>query len=145
MAATYDSSLTTSKDQVRFLIQDTTPSRALFQDDEILWVVKQEANVYMAAARLADTLAVKNGGIRSKVIGDLKIAYDPAFFHILSSSLKARGMTYQMPYAGGISIADKLRQQLDTDATTPSMVRRLDDNPAAPAPNVPSSNPLTSI
>lgn len=138
-----------SKDAVRFLIQDVNTSKQLVQDEEIEWAVDQEANIYMAAARVCRTLVLKAGGQKRKRISDFDISYDPTMYATLAGSLEARGAGHQLPYCGGISIGDKLAQQSDTDAVSPSFAKNLDNNASAPSPATPpvgnNSNPLTTI
>lgn len=132
--------------QVRFLIQDTNTNRQLFSDEEVQWTLSQEANVYCAAAALCDVLVAKAGGVRSKRISEFSISYDPVFYRALGGQLRARGAGHQVPYAGGISIADKLAQQQDSDWPQPRVTNGLDNNPQAPQPSSPpmgSSDPLT--
>jgi hypothetical protein len=145
MSFSYDPSLTEDKDQVRFLVQDTNASKQLFQDEEIAWVLRTEANIYTAAAQLCDLLIAKAGSTRKKIIGDLSITYDVVFYRSLAGNLRARGAGHQMPYAGGISITGKQQQQGDSDATPPSVFRNLEENPAAPSVSVPPINPLETI
>lgn len=145
MGWTYDASLRDSKDQVRFLIQDVNSSKQLVQDSEINWVLNQEANVYMAAAAICDTLVARASGVKSKKIGELAISYDPTFYRGLGMQFRSRGSGHQVPFAGGISQADKAIQQGDSDATSPSVFRRLDDNPGAPQVAIVPQDPLTSI
>lgn len=132
MSFTYDPALREDKDQVRFLVGDTNESKAKFQDEEIAWVLRTEENVYTASASLCERLVVAAGSVKSKKIGDLSITYDPMFYARLAGQLRARGAGNQVPFAGGISVSDKLRTQQDADNTAPSVFRRLDDNPAAP-------------
>lgn len=134
-----------SKDAVRFLIQDVNSSKPLVQDEEIEWALTQEANLYTAAAAICDSLVAKAGGVKFKKIGELAISYDPHFYSILSGKLRARGAGNQLPYVGGISIADKMALQADPDWVAPRFATGLDDNPAAPSPATPSANPLTTI
>lgn len=131
--------------QVRLLIQDINTSRQLFQDEEVDWQLTQEANVYMAAALLCDVLVMRAGGIKSKKISEFAVQYDTKFYMSLAGELRARGMGHQVPYAGGISISDKARQEGDTDAVPPKITRRQADNPAAPQPSVTPTNPLETI
>ncbi len=126
--------------QVRLLIQDTNTARQLFQDNEIYFPITQEANVYMAAASLCRSLVAKAGSVKSKKVGELSITYDVAFYRMLAGQLEARGAGHQVPYAGGISVADKIAQQSDTDWVTPAIVRGLDNNPQAPNPGNPPVN-----
>lgn len=140
-----------NKDAVRFLIQDTNTSRQLVQDEEIEWMIGQEANIYMAASQICTQLVVKGGGggVKRKKVGDLMIEYDTAFYRALAGSLSARGVGHQVPYAGGISKTDKQLQQTDPDWVKPKFARDMENNPAAPQPQIPpgSSNddPLNQI
>lgn len=140
MAWTYSSDFTTTRDQVRFLIQDTQTARQLVSDAEIAWVVSTEANVYMAAALLCDALVAKAGNIKTKVVGDLRLTYDPSYYRGLAAALRARGAGHQVPFAGGISISDKLEQQSDTDAVQPRAFRTELDNPRADQPSPGNDN-----
>lgn len=157
---TYDASLMESTDagyysgvtvgqrnQVRMWIQDTNVNRQLFQDEEVDWSLKTEANVYTAAAALCDILVTQagGGGVKSKKIGELAITYDVQFYVTRGTMLRSRGCGHQIPYAGGISASDKATQQADTDWVQPSTMRKLGENPAAPSPSIPSNNPLTTI
>lgn len=132
------------KDAVRFLIQDTNTNKQLVQDEEIEWTLTQEANVYTAAASICSQLVIKfgGGGVKKKKIGELMIEFDPVFYRGLAASLSARGMGHQIPYAGGISVADKNRQEQDPDWVAPKVYRGLADNPAAPQPQMPPAHPL---
>ncbi len=89
MTATYAPALTTDKDLVRFLIADSTPATALFQDEEIAAVLAQEtaggatspACAYFAAARLLDILQSRwaaagvSKGLLSKTVGRLSLSW----------------------------------------------------------------------
>jgi hypothetical protein len=148
-AGTYPGSFEGVRYQIRFLIQDTNTNRQLFQDEEIDFQQTLEMNPWTMAAALCDILVAKAGSIKQKKVEDLSITYDPEFYRQLAGQLRARGSNYQIPYAGGISVADKLAQQLDTDWVQPAISRGLDNNPQAPGPANPpvnsiSSNPLAS-
>lgn len=145
MAWSYDSNLVFEKDQVRFLIQDRTSTRPFFQDEEIEWVLTQEHNIYMAAAVLCETLVARSGGVKWKQIDDLGIEYNTDFFRGLATSLRARGLSHQLPYAGGISASDKLSVSGETDWIRPVFSRDLGDNPDAPGPTGAPPDSLTSI
>lgn len=122
---------------VRLLILDTDTNRQLFQDEEIDWQLTQEMNVYATAASLCDILVARARGVRGKKVGGLNIQYDPIFYRELAGRLRARGAGYQIPYAGGISVSDKLAATSDTDAVQPAFARGIEDNPWAPAPSLP--------
>lgn len=131
--------------QVRFLIQDNITTRQLFQDDEIYWTLTQEDNVFMAAAVCCDQLIARAGSIKAKRISEFSISYSVAFYTFLAAQLRARGAGHQIPYAGGISISDKEAQQANTDWVPAAIPRGLDNNPTAPSPIVPPTNPLSVI
>lgn len=124
--------------QVRLLIRDTVTTRQLLQDEEINWLIAQEANVYSAAAAACESLVAQAGGISSKSVADTSISYDVNFYRGLAGQLRSRALTHQLPYCGGISVSDKEAQQAQTDAVTPRMFRGLGDHPGAanPAPGV---------
>jgi hypothetical protein len=150
MAFTYSSGLEREKDQVRFLIQDLNDTSPMFQDEEIDWVLTQEANVYMAAASLCDIRVTQVGGggkgIKRKKVGDLDITYNADHFKSLAANLRARGLGHQVPYAGGISVGDKTAQKQDNDWVRPAVPRGILENPTAPKPDQPSSsNDPTSV
>jgi hypothetical protein len=82
MAATYDSTLATNKDHVRFLIPDTNVNAAQLSDEEITAVLSLEtatgqALPYFAAARCVDVLHAKwsagGQGVVEKQVGKLRI------------------------------------------------------------------------
>ena len=133
--------------QIRFWIQDTVASRQLLLDEEIDWTQTTEANVFMAAAACCDLLVAKAGSVKTRKVGDLEITYDPAFYRALAGTLRARGASGQVPYAGGISISDKIAQENDPDWVPPLSFRGEFNNPSAeqPTPSTNSSmNPLVN-
>lgn len=78
MAATYDITLQTDKDWVRFLCGDRTvspASRARLTDEEIEGLLATEANVYFAAARACEIILHRSGGVMEKYVGDLKLKF----------------------------------------------------------------------
>lgn len=123
------------RDQIRFLIQDTRTARQLLYDEEIDWTQTQEANVFYMAALCCDTLVIRAGGQRQKRVGDLEIKYDLNFYRSLAVSLRARGSLHQVPYAGGVSIADMLAQEANTDRVPPRSTITEFDNPRARQPD----------
>ncbi|MEN6605913.1 MAG: hypothetical protein ABFD60_01620 [Bryobacteraceae bacterium] len=130
--------------QVRLLIRDTVSTRPLLDDAEIDWLLTQESNVYMAAVAACESLVAAKGSVKSKKVNDLSVDYDVSFYQSLAASLRARGMSGQVPFAGGISVGDKEVQQTDSDAVQPRLFRGLADNAGAnnPGPGA-NDNPLT--
>lgn len=133
--------------QMRLLIRDTNDLRPLFYDEELDWFQTQEDNVYAAAAAAAEQLVIQGGGVGTRKVGDLTVSYDVSIYRSLAGRLRARASSNQMPYCGGISIADKLAQRADADAVRPVFTVGIHDNPGAPKPDAesPSVNPLSTI
>lgn len=131
---TYTGSTVGIRNQIRFVIQDVRSERPLIVDAEIDWMQTQEENAFMAAAACCETLIARAGNVRSKRVGPLGVDYDVEFYAGLAARLRARGMTYQLPYAGGISIADKLAQQDDADWVPARFFRGMFDNSRASQP-----------
>jgi len=75
VSATYDPTLPTDKDWVRFLIGDRVEATAKLQDEEILAVLGEEANKYLAAARCGEIIISLGQGAVSKSVDDLSITY----------------------------------------------------------------------
>lgn len=133
MAQTYEPENIAASElfQVRFLIGDTDLNAGMvLQDEEIEWLLTQEANVYMAAAEAADKIIVAmrgatsgtSGAITRKRIGQTDISYangkTSKEYETLAGMLRRRGRGHQLIFAGGISAADKLSRDLDTDRPT---------------------------
>lgn len=57
MTWTYDMTLATPKDQVRWLVADTDAKDPLQQDEEIAFVLLQQPNTYRAGATIARQIA----------------------------------------------------------------------------------------
>lgn len=77
MAWTYSGDpATTPGDAVRFLVGDTNTARQELQDEEIAWLLTQEAaNPLRAAARAAETLYGRYiGSSTTKHVGDMTIS-----------------------------------------------------------------------
>lgn len=65
------------KDAVRFLAKATgeDAETGFVTDEEIQWILGQEPNVYMAAARVAESAATFFGSKQDKTVGPLSISY----------------------------------------------------------------------
>jgi len=94
MTATYSGNpSTTTKDAVRFLVQDTdvtTSGVVRLQDEEINWVLTQQTNVFLAAAECADIIAAYWAKIQNTRIGPLNIQRGQAvpFYQALAEALR---------------------------------------------------------
>jgi len=75
VAATYNPTLVSDKDWVRFLCGDRDVTAAKLQDEEITALLVEEQNKYLAAARACDVIVARSGGLVVKQVGDLKLQY----------------------------------------------------------------------
>lgn len=126
------------KDNVRFMIGDTDTTEQLVTDEEITATVTQFGTAYRTALALCDRLIAKF----SRLV-DSKFEGEGEFkFSQLVTNIKAikEGLILQgdpssgggpIPYAGGLSIADKDAQEDDTSRVTPMAYRDLHANPEA--------------
>ena len=126
MAATYNPAMPANLDKVRFLIQDTVVATAMLQDEEINFMLIEYPNYKMAAANCADVLSSKfASSAEDRAIGNLRLHYaDKAKKYAdLANRLRAQASKVVLPYAGGISKADKNAINDDTDRVEPSFRR----------------------
>lgn len=139
---------TSGKDQVRLLIGDTDSTNPLLQDEEIAYFLSKRPNSYGAAAECCRTLSTRFASSATTTAGDTKIAYSD-----IAKAFAARAQAFEsqaansgagLPYAGGISQADKQSQIENTDRVPPQFALGDDDNfiPVAPASD--STDPTQS-
>jgi hypothetical protein len=81
-----------SKDAVRFLVQDTDVSLGIvrLQDEEIEWVLTKQSNVFLAAAECAEQIALYWSKVQNTRIGPLNIqrGQAPLFYQQLADRLR---------------------------------------------------------
>ena len=75
MSATYNTSLPTDRDWVRFTVGDRDVTRALLQDEEIDAILSQKANRWLAAADCAQMILAQNRGMIEKQVETLKLQW----------------------------------------------------------------------
>jgi hypothetical protein len=73
MTASYDASLPSDRDWVRFLIGDRDTDNPIHQDEEIDALLIEERNKYMAAFRAGQVIVAQDQGIVEKAVGDLRL------------------------------------------------------------------------
>lgn len=126
------------RDAVRFLLNDTSTSTGRLSDTEIEWLLSQWSNPYLAAAQGARKIAATyTTTTQSKTVGSLSksaggSAVATAYLDLakaLESQAKSATFSPVAPYSGGISIADKLLEQADSDATPYWFWRGMHDHP----------------
>lgn len=120
-----------ARDAIRFLVGDTDSTDQLISDEEIAWVNSEVSgsaiattHLYRAAARTAHGIAAKFTRLADQQIGDLRVTMSQkaTAARALALSLDevaATDSSVPVPYAGGISDADKTRQEQDTDRVEP--------------------------
>ena len=133
------------KDQVRFLIGDTNTNDQQLQDEEIQFSLTIRASIWGAAATCCESISANLSRKADTTTGELRTLYSS-----LSRAYHARSMAYEgksvemggaLPFAGGISIAQKILAETDLDRVQPAFNRNMTDNnnyPLSPAGNEPS-------
>lgn len=140
---TYSGDPTTStKDQVRALIGDTDWDDPLLTDGEINWFVTQRSTVYGAAAFACRSLATKYARQVDNVVGEMHLLYSQRTKSFNLMAQQFEGQAAQRgggaPYAGGVSVAQKIANFTNPDIVQPQFNIGMDDNyiiPLSPAGN----------
>lgn len=134
MAWTYnpDGTNTSDKDKVRFHVSDVDINNQLVQDEEIEYILSEQSNILLASSIVADSIAK-----RLAVRADLKvvdfeedssrsaIAYAQLSKDLRSQAQKSTSVSF---YAGGISKADKKKNETNTDRVKPFFTRNQNEN-----------------
>jgi len=129
MAFTYVDPTSGTRDQIRFLIQDTDTTDQHLQDAEINYLYTTWGNVYAAAAYAAEIIAAKYSHKTnySRSIGDLSISesYSESAtqFRELARSLRTQELdlfppTPKINAASIISTAERTQTVFNTDFRT---------------------------
>lgn len=145
MTWSYSTALTTAQDQVRFYSGDTDSAAAItLSDEEVLGVITLAGSACAAAALICENLAGRYSTQGKILRDDLGQTIDygerAAFFQARALTLRSRVSLAAIPFAGGISIANKQTQQDDTDRVSPAFTATLHD-----APGLATSNELTEV
>lgn len=127
---------TTPLYQVRLMIGDTVSSKPLLQDEEIAFYITQDPSVWRAASRACRAIAGNFSRDADSVQGELKqvMSVRSKQYNSLAAQYAndavARGGG--LPYAGGISVFDKIQQELNPDRVEPQFNLGMDDNLVVP-------------
>lgn len=129
MSFTYRGPSFSTRDQVRYLVQDTDSSDPLLSDDEVGWLLSQYADIRVAASEAAKQIALQFAR-KPKIVKEGTVMVDygarSAQYMALAAQLAQR---LAMPFAGGISESDKLAREQDTDRVQPTFTRDQDQYP----------------
>lgn len=121
---------TVARDEVRLLVGDTDSTDQLVSDEEITWALAQGPTL-LAASRIAEAIAGRYSRRSDKAVGQLSVSASQrakAYLELAKRLQLRANLAAGSPYAGGISIADKLSQESDTDRVSGSSVG-MHDNP----------------
>jgi hypothetical protein len=125
--------LTNVNDALKFLVGDQSTSSAteLLSTGECNYLLAKWGSPDAAAPYAAEAIAADFADKVSKSVGDLRIDAQQQFEHytMLAGSLRRAASFTGVPYAGGISRADKQSVELDTDRVAPSFKVGVHDNP----------------
>ena len=143
MAWTYNVSQLASSAmmQVRFLVGDTVAADQQVQDEEIQFALVERPNIYGAGAIVCRSLAARMSRQADVVDKDLRSTYSQRAkayaARAIELDLKASIRGGGLPYAGGLSIADKVQNETNPDRVQPQFNIGMEDNylPVAPVPN----------
>lgn len=126
---------TTPLYQVRLLCGDTNIADQLLQDEEINYLLTLYPDVQQAAAAACDAIASQFSRQADQTTGDISTSFSQraTMYSERAASLRAQSQGRgAIPYAGGISHADKEIDQQDLDIVQPSFTRGLHFDQAAP-------------
>lgn len=135
---TYNTDLQTNRDRVRLLIGDVDESDQLLQDEELCFLEGEFGpDIYSTALAAIDVALVELARrADSKSVGPLSVSYasrvqnlERARERIERLAMSKSGVP--IPYAGGLSISDKLIDESNTDLVAPSFAKGGFDNPGA--------------
>jgi len=146
MTWTYDPSLSTDKDLVRFYVGDTDTTDQLVVDEEILAILTDYSDPKLAAAVVCRSLAAKFARSTTYKVGDVsENCSDIAkFYNDLAAKLDPHGITegtlLVLPSFGGLSLSEKDTLDADTDAVQPAFSKGMNDIPGGPDDGVRSDS-----
>jgi hypothetical protein len=132
---------TTPLYQVRFMLGDTLPADQQLQDEEINFAISQESSVYGAAAACCRNLGARLSREADSIVGEQRTLYSSRAkaYRVKAAEFEALSIARGggLPYAGGISIADKATNEADSDRVSPEFQKGMTDNliPVGPAGN----------
>ena len=122
MAWSYGDPRTSTKDAVRFEVQDTNPQAQLLTDEEVLFALTVEgvnspegstqSEVLEAAAHCMEALSRRFAALADRQSGTLKIGSTKhaEVYAERAAELRLRAQELHAPYAGGISRSEKQAQ-----------------------------------
>lgn len=125
MSWTYDTALSANKDKVRFYAGDTDSSAAITAtDEEIGGLLTLGGGARAAAALLCDHLAMRYAQRGQQLTDDIgqSVNYGDLAKQFIDRArvLRSQASFGAVPFAGGISVAQKQATGANTDRVTPA-------------------------
>ena len=125
MTWTYDTSLSANKDKVRFYASDTDSAAAItVTDEEIAGLLTLAGGVRSAAAMLCDHLALRYSQRGQQLTDDIgqSVNYGDIAkqFSERARVLRSQASFGAVPFAGGISVAQKQATSANADRVVPA-------------------------
>ncbi len=146
MAWTYNTSVlnTDPMTQVRFLVGDTDTTDQLVQDEEINFILTQEAGTYRSAAQVCIGIAAKFGRQAQRTVGSLSISANQKHeqYKALAQDLRRRANLSTTFYAGGLTQSGKDSVNSDDDRVVPFATKDM-HTPPGNTPNEPTQDIAT--
>lgn len=134
---TYNSSQASTNDAmfIRLRLGDTSSDDPLLYDEEIAAFLSLEGNRYLAAAVAAESIAAKFSRRSDKHVGKLWVmqSQQAKAYLELAKTLRGEIGLHVAPFAGGISVDDKISTEQDTDRVNPGFTVDQFDNPGLPS------------
>lgn len=132
MAFTYSGDPSNStRDELRFLIQDTDQTDFAFQDGELdYFLLGSGDNPFSAAIRAIETLIAKYSKLVDEKVGQVSKSYSQLVDHykaLLATLQRRVAIDDALPFAGGISESQKDVQEDDHDRVDPFFTRDMHD------------------
>jgi hypothetical protein len=132
----FDTSLSTDRDQVRVLIGDIVPTDELIEDDMIDALLTLKGSINGAALACAESLAARFSRDRDKKVGALSLSGNRGEFYAnLVKQLRRAASLGAAPYCGGISVSDKAAAEADADRVVPAFTKNQFAHPGDMAEN----------
>lgn len=122
---------TTTRDELRYLIQDTDTDHQQFSNEELAYLLTEHSDdPNVAAVHACETLIAKYARLADKSVGDLSISYSQIGkqYESLLKQVRRRAAAASMtPWLGGRDITDKDSNEADSSLVQPAFKRGLMD------------------
>lgn len=130
----YDNTLATDRDKVRFYIGDTSndASTEKLSDNEIDAMLTDYGDPLVCALKCAEALLAKYAGSVTQTVGSVSVQYSNLVgqYEKLIANLKRKiaNQSSGAVWVGGLSEAEKSSNETDTDRVKPAFERGFQDN-----------------